>query len=124
MAGVGKYLDSNGKVGTTRDGRVSPEREREIKENLICSTTDLPEEFIRGLKLVTAMGAEKHGMNSFLGKDNLSMKKDNNHAAINRHEAKAYAGNPIDDESGLLHYYHIAWRALAAATRIERGIDE
>lgn len=123
MAGIGKYLETNKKIGSTDPLGISPEREKEIKENMICSITNIPEEAIRLLKLVTYYGEHKHGKETYLDKDNFSMSKKQNEASINRHSSKAVAGIRYDDESGLPNRAMAAWRLLMAEVRLMRGID-
>lgn len=74
---------------------------------------------------LTVAGAKKHGVNSWLDKNNPSLESIANFGSCSRHLAKAVFGpDPYDGETEVLHYIAIAWRAMAKAERILRNIDK
>ncbi len=79
-------------------------------------------EFVVGIMEVVRAGAEKYDPNGWLEPDGVGTSKREQYASLSRHLAKAYVGQPIDEESGLYHYQHIATRAMMAYTRISRNI--
>lgn len=58
---------------------------------------------------VAEMGAKKHGLRTWMNDFDL----ENNEGAMLRHKFKRFSGIPVDEESGLSHRAHEAWRALA-----------
>jgi hypothetical protein len=84
---------------------------------------DIPEEF-EDVYDVMLPGAEKHGKDTWLDKDNPSLEHRANHASMSRHLAEGYMGRTADPETGLHPYLHLACRALMAYTRYKRGIDK
>ena len=76
------------------------------------------------LGLVIAAGADKHGEDTWLLPENVSLQHQNNHASMSRHLAEAYTGITKDSETGLHPLLHLACRALMEYTRIERGIAD
>lgn len=84
----------------------------------------IPEEWLIGLAQVLEMGAKKHGLNSWLDKNNKSLEHKANNASMNRHQAEHYCGKVKDYESGLDPLLHLATRSLMKYSRRVRGIDE
>lgn len=84
---------------------------------------DFPVEFL-DVALIIAMGARKHGKDTWLDKDNKSMEALNNLSSCARHNCLAHFGDPIDKESGMHHHLHAATRHLMKYTRWKRGIDK
>lgn len=138
MAGVGKYLDPDGKVGTTDRFIVDDEEIREgmaevleqLKQNMrvtdaagIKYINGVPLAWINGLAQIIENGAAKHGAGSYLDKDNPSMQDRANFASKASHAAKSYSGQRLDDDSGLYHELHEACRALMKYERYLEGID-
>lgn len=77
------------------------------------------------MKKLTKAGAKKHGANSWLDEDNPSMETTRNFKSICSHAAKAaFSPDKYDEETEVLHYIAVAWRGLAKAERILRGIDK
>ena len=66
------------------------------------------------LNKVTATGAEKHGMNSWMDPMNNSLEHIANHNSMFHHLAESFAGHTCDKDSGVHPLIHLAWRALAA----------
>lgn len=77
------------------------------------NTVTFPTEVLEALKIVTIMGAKKHGANNWMDKDNPSMQKRANYKSIAGHALDAYSGITEDHESGLDPRIHAAWRLLA-----------
>jgi hypothetical protein len=67
---------------------------------------------------VAGMGLEKYGKWNFLKGYDWSL----NYSAMMRHMEQFWAGEDIDEESGLLHVVHAAWHALALASFQLRNI--
>lgn len=82
----------------------------------------LPLEFF-DIQGIIEMGANKHGKDTWLRRDNPSLQHKANHASMSRHLAEAYCNVKEDHESGLHPLLHLATRALMAYTREVRGIN-
>lgn len=88
-----------------------------IQMNLYVDDTEydtvngVPLSWINLLAKITDMGASKHGRNSYLRPGVLE--RDQNYRCITAHAAKMAFGDKVDNESGLHHGGHVAWRALA-----------
>jgi hypothetical protein len=79
-------------------------------------------EFLIGVMEVVRNGAKKYCPNGWVHPNGVGTSAREQHASMSRHLASSYAGNPIDKESGLYHYQHLATRALMAYTRAVRDI--
>ena len=90
----------------------------------ITRTEDAIDHWVRELKKVIDMGASKHGEDSWLLSDNVSLQHKANHASMSRHLSEHYCGVREDEESGLDPLYHLACRALMKAYRQDVGINE
>lgn len=82
------------------------------------------EEALCHMKEVIDLGGRKYGYGSYLDVDNNSMQHNNNCSSMFRHLAE-FMTNPSahDAESGVSPLLHLSFRALAAYTRIIKGID-
>jgi hypothetical protein len=67
---------------------------------------------------VAGMGLEKYGKWNFLKGYDWSL----NYSAMMRHMEQFWAGEDVDEESGLLHVVHAAWHALALTSFQVRNI--
>lgn len=71
---------------------------------------------------VVEMGASKYAANGWMDPDGANTSKKDQFASMNRHLAKWFAGNPIDEESGLHHLLHVMTRCAFEYTRHQLGI--
>lgn len=83
----------------------------------------IPEEWLIGLGKILVMGANKHGLNSWMDQNNKSLEHKANNASMHRHLAEHYCGILEDHESGEDPLLHLATRALMKYSRKVRGID-
>ncbi len=109
-------------ASTTENGR-----EDGLEDKYIQLAEDLLDplfcpEFITGIMEVVRMGASKYEPNGWLYPAGIGTSAKEQHASCSRHLAAAYAGDPVDADSGLLHYQHLATRAAMAYTRAVHNI--
>lgn len=81
---------------------------------------EMPTEWLDVLKVDGGNG--KHPKGSWLQPDGPTMSHKDNHSAMFRHLSESYCNNRIDSGTQLDHLLSVAFRALAAYTRIKRGI--
>ena len=107
---------------TTEAGREDGQEEKYIQ--LAKDLTDplFCPEFVTGIMEVVRFGASKYEANGWQQPNGVGTSKREQHASLSRHSASAYAGNPVDEDSGLLHSQLIATRGVMMYTRNVNGV--